>query len=111
VKKTDRVVVSDSTPLIYLAKIGRLDVIKNVFGEILIPEAVFCEAVTQGKALNMSDASIIEMAVGCLDHKGTDSTRGGGSIPISRLKHKVGFRGERGSQALQATKRWIFRRR
>ena len=63
-KKTDRVVVSDSTPLIYLAKIGRLDVIKNVFGEILIPEAVFCEAVTQGKALNMSDASIIEMAVG-----------------------------------------------
>ena len=54
-----RATVSDSTPLIYLAKIGRLDIIRNVFHKIHVPEAV-----KQGKALNMSDASIIEKAVG-----------------------------------------------
>ena len=59
-----RAAVSDSTPLIYLAKIGRLDIIREVFQVIYIPEAVYYEAVTQGKALNMSDASIIEKAVG-----------------------------------------------
>ncbi len=59
-----RAAVSDSTPLIYLAKIGRLDIIRDVFQKIYVPEAVIDEAVTQGKALNMSDASIIEKAVG-----------------------------------------------
>ena len=58
------VVVSDSTPLIYLAKIGRLNLLRGVFEKIYIPEAVFNEAVTQGKELNMSDAFIIEKAVG-----------------------------------------------
>ena len=59
-----RAAVSDSTPLIYLAKIGRLDIIRDVFQKIYVPEAVIDEAVTQGKALNISDASIIEKAVG-----------------------------------------------
>ena len=59
-----RVAVSDSTPLIYLAKIGRLDILRTVFQEIHIPEAVYKEAVTQGKALNLPDASIIDKAVG-----------------------------------------------
>jgi len=62
--KPRKVVVSDSTPLIYLAKIGKLDLFKQVFKEVFIPEAVFKEAVTQGKALNISDASIIEKALG-----------------------------------------------
>lgn len=57
-------VVSNSSPLIYLAKIGRLNLIKNVYGKIWIPEAVFNEAVTQGKILKITDASIIEEAVG-----------------------------------------------
>jgi len=63
-KRSDRVVVLDSTPLIYLAKTGRLDVIRHVFEKIFIPEAVFDEAVTKGKALNMVDASIIEETIG-----------------------------------------------
>ncbi|MBS7649088.1 MAG: DUF3368 domain-containing protein [Candidatus Bathyarchaeia archaeon] len=58
------VAVSNSTPLIYLAKIGRLDVLRSIFGKIFIPEAVFEETVTRGKALNISDAFIIERAVG-----------------------------------------------
>jgi len=57
-------VVSNSSPLIYLAKIGRLNLIKNVYGKIWIPEAVFHETVIQGKILKITDASIIEEAVG-----------------------------------------------
>jgi uncharacterized protein len=56
--------VSDSTPLIHLAKIGRLSLLSGVFKRIAIPEAVLNEAVTQGKALNITDAFIVERAVG-----------------------------------------------
>lgn len=59
-----KIVVSNSAPLIYLAKVGRLNIIKDVFGKIFIPEAVFNEAVIQGKTLKISDAFIIEKAVG-----------------------------------------------
>ena len=62
--KPRRVVVSDSTPLIYLAKVGKLSLVKDVFERVSVPEAVFNEAVVQGKALNISDASIIERLVG-----------------------------------------------
>ena len=33
------IVVSDTTPLISLMKISLLDVVKTLFGEILIPDA------------------------------------------------------------------------
>lgn len=58
------VVVSNSTPLIYLAKVGRLNILRGVFERVFIPEAVFEEVVIRGKALNRSDAFIIEKAVG-----------------------------------------------
>ena len=54
--------VSDSTPLILLAKIGRLELLKTLFNNIYIPEAVTNEVVTKGKALNQPDAYIIEKA-------------------------------------------------
>jgi predicted nucleic acid-binding protein len=57
-------VVSNSSPLIYLAKVDRLNLIKDIYGRIWIPEAVFNEAVTQGKIVGIADASIIEGAVG-----------------------------------------------
>lgn len=59
-----KIAVSNSTPLIYLAKVGRLNIIEDVFGKVFIPEAVFNEAVVQGKMLKISDAFIIEKAVG-----------------------------------------------
>lgn len=40
------IVVSDTTPLISLMKASRLDVLQKMFGEILIPEAVFEELTT-----------------------------------------------------------------
>ncbi len=40
------IVISDTTPLISLMKIGRLELIQQLFGEIQIPEAVFLELVS-----------------------------------------------------------------
>ena len=37
------IVVSDTTPLISLLKINRLDLLKKLFGDVLIPQAVFDE--------------------------------------------------------------------
>lgn len=56
-------IVSNATPLIYLAKIGKLDLLKKSFGEVLIPEEVKIEVVDKGKALGEMDAYIIENAV------------------------------------------------
>jgi len=63
VAKVQLTVVSNSSPLIYLAKVGRLNLIKDVYGRVWIPEAVFYEVVTQGKALGIPEASIVEEAV------------------------------------------------
>ncbi len=37
------IVISDTTPLITLMKAGRLDVLNRLFGDVLIPEAVYEE--------------------------------------------------------------------
>ncbi len=39
------IAVSNSTPLIALSKIGRLDLLRNYFDEVLIPEEVYDEVV------------------------------------------------------------------
>jgi hypothetical protein len=55
--------VSNSTPLIYLAKIDKLDLLKVLFGEILIPEEVMTEVVEKGKSLGRKDAYTVENAI------------------------------------------------
>ncbi len=42
-------VVSDSGPLIALAKVGKLCVLRDLFGEVFIPKAVWVEVVERGK--------------------------------------------------------------
>ena len=39
------IVVSDATPLIGLAKIGQLVLLQGMFGEVLVPQAVYNEVV------------------------------------------------------------------
>ena len=56
-------VVSNATPLIYLAKIGKILLLQRVFGEIFIPEEVKIEAVDKGKQLGERDAYVIEKAI------------------------------------------------
>jgi len=56
-------VVSNATPLIYLAKIGRIDLLRKVFGEVFIPEEVKVEVVDRGKQLGEMDAFVVEKAI------------------------------------------------
>lgn len=43
------IVVSDTTPLIGLSSIGRLEILHELFGDVYIPQAVFDETVTSGR--------------------------------------------------------------
>ncbi len=56
-------VVSNATPLIYLAKADRLGLVLSLFEEILIPEAVYEEVVLKGKRLGQADALLVEKAI------------------------------------------------
>jgi len=42
-------IVCDSTALIGLAKIGKLELLEKIFGEVFVPNAVFAEVVDRGK--------------------------------------------------------------
>ncbi|MCP5007714.1 MAG: DUF3368 domain-containing protein [Planctomycetes bacterium] len=42
-------VVSNSSPIIHLSKIERLNLLRDYFQEIVIPEAVYRECITEGK--------------------------------------------------------------
>lgn len=57
-------VVSNASPLVNLARIGRLSLLPNLFGRVLIPEAVWQEVVVAGKgqpgAEEISQANWIE---------------------------------------------------
>ncbi|MEK9148520.1 MAG: DUF3368 domain-containing protein, partial [Candidatus Desantisbacteria bacterium] len=53
-------VVSNSSPLIHLAKIGLLDLLAEQFNQILIPKAVWKETVEEGG--DEPDAKIIAQA-------------------------------------------------
>ena len=44
--------VSNSTPLIYLSKIGEIRLLKSIFEKVYIPKAVFEEVVVRGGELN-----------------------------------------------------------
>ena len=42
-------VVSNSSPLIFYARIGRLDILQALFDEVIVPPAVWWEVVTSGR--------------------------------------------------------------
>lgn len=55
--------VSDSTPLIHLAKIGKLNYLEKLFDNILIPKEVYEEIIIKGKKQNKSEVPMIEKAI------------------------------------------------
>jgi len=55
--------VSNATPLIYLAKINHLRLLKTLVKETLIPEAVHREVVIKGKELGEQDAFLVDKAI------------------------------------------------
>ncbi len=56
-------IVSNSTVLIYLAKIGKLSLLEKLFGEVTIPGEVFNEVVIRGTENQHPDAFLIETAI------------------------------------------------
>jgi len=56
-------VVSNASPLIWLARIGKLDLLKELFGEVVIPEVVYKEAVERGLQEGFGDALVIKESV------------------------------------------------
>lgn len=46
------IVVSDATPIISFLKINRLDILGKLFGEVLLPEAVY-EELTSNQLFRM----------------------------------------------------------
>lgn len=49
------IVVSDTTPLITLMKISKLDLLRDLFGEVFIPDAVFKEVTGNSSFQNEAD--------------------------------------------------------
>jgi predicted nucleic acid-binding protein len=60
-------VVSDASPLINLARVGRFDLLTAFYGRIAIPQAVYDEVVVRGQrrdgSREIKDASWIEVHV------------------------------------------------
>jgi len=56
-------IISNSSPLILLARINKLGIIKEIYKKIYIPKAVYSEVIVRGKEEKYSDAFIIERAV------------------------------------------------
>lgn len=55
-------VVSNTTPIISLASINRLDILENLFGEIIIAEAVYSEIkAKQGYGYEQVDSHFINV--------------------------------------------------
>ena len=54
--------VSNTSPLIWLAKIGRLNLLKELFGEVFVSEESYQEAVEKGLEAGFSDAIVIKDA-------------------------------------------------
>ncbi|MFB6219429.1 MAG: hypothetical protein ABEH77_09710 [Halobacteriaceae archaeon] len=66
-----RTVVADSTVLIYLAKLGDLDLLCDLFESVLVPEAVYDEVVNRGHEAGYPDALTVEEATDeCLENVG-----------------------------------------
>ena len=56
-------IVSNATPLIYLAKSNKLSLLQTIVNQVLIPEAVFQEVVIEGKRLGEKDSYQVEKAI------------------------------------------------
>jgi len=52
--------ISDTGPLLLFSKLNRLELLPALYGEILVAEAVYFEAVTVGKQRNFPDAAVLE---------------------------------------------------
>jgi predicted nucleic acid-binding protein len=60
-------IVSNASPLINLARIGKLGLLQKLYGELIIPGAVWQEIVVEGRATRSrgSEVSRLDQAARC----------------------------------------------
>lgn len=87
-----RMAVSNSSPLIFLAKINQLDLLFTLFDKIFIPLAVFQEVVINGKKNGQLDAFSVEEKIteGKIEVKELDNAK----IKFPRVTHNALHPGE-----------------
>lgn len=56
-------VVCNASPIIYLAKVGKLELLRSLFGEVIIPHEVHKEIVGRGKEEKFVEVLVIKKAV------------------------------------------------
>jgi len=56
-------VVSDSSPLIWLSKIGNLRILRELYGDVIIPWEVYEEVVAKGLREGFSDALVVKRSI------------------------------------------------
>ena len=56
-------IISNASPLMYLSKLNKLSLVKNLFKEIVIPKEVYDEVVVNGKKGRFLDAYKVEKAI------------------------------------------------
>ncbi len=56
-------VISDTSPLIWLAKVGKITLLKDLFVEVIIPQEVYNEAVEKGLQGGFADAQAIKECI------------------------------------------------
>lgn len=56
-------VISDTSPLIWLAKVGKITLLKDLFVEVIIPQEVYIEAVEKGLQHGFADALTIKESI------------------------------------------------
>jgi predicted nucleic acid-binding protein len=57
------IVVSNSSPLIYLAKLNRLTLLRSLFSDVSIPSEVYNEVVRKGKQHGFLEVKCVERAI------------------------------------------------
>lgn len=67
-------IIVDTSVLISLAKIGRLEILARKTDNLTIPEAVYEEAVVEGEKKDIPDATIIKMFIA------------GHNIPVAKVQ-------------------------
>jgi predicted nucleic acid-binding protein len=80
------IVVADTGPLLALAKIGSLDLLKQLYGQVFTAPAVYTEAITAGLDQGATDAPLLEAAYQRETLRVQRPT--GAPLPISGLLHR-----------------------
>lgn len=57
------IVIINSGPLIALAKLGLIDLLPRLYGQVILPTAVFTEVVERGRERGYDDAFLVQLAI------------------------------------------------